>query len=185
MAAAMNSLLSPQGRAIAYGFVEPMLLLPCISYQRVVPANAGTHHPWRQKEKKASAPEQKRDSALYGSLRSQGRLVETPRNIGKIRPRTVQKIPYAIALPTTGESRARLVATSVAMEADAMTARAPSGFLSSGVEYSLPPCGGGLGRGVSRKLSARGYPPLQLSPTRGERAGRVLLQNLSQWKRTR
>src|SRR5712664_603452 len=35
---------------------------------------------------------------------------------------------------------------------------------------SLPPCGGGLGRGVSRKVGARGYPPLQLSPARGERA---------------
>ena len=45
--------------------------------QRVVPANAGTHHPWPQKWKKASAPVPKRESAPYGSLRSQGRLVET------------------------------------------------------------------------------------------------------------
>src|SRR5882724_4488006 len=30
--------------------------------------------------------------------------------------------------------------------------------------------GGGLGRGVSCKVGACGYPPLQLSPARGERA---------------
>src|ERR1700682_3637565 len=40
----------------------------------------------------------------------------------------------------------------------------------AGFSYFLPPCGEGLGRGVSRKVSARGYPPLQLSPARGERA---------------
>ena len=34
---------------------------------------------------------------------------------------------------------------------------------------SLPPCGGGLGRGKPRALNSR-RPPLQLSPTRGERA---------------
>src|SRR5579883_1298491 len=34
---------------------------------------------------------------------------------------------------------------------------------------SLSPCGGGLGRGLNRKCR-RLYPPLQLSPTRGERA---------------
>jgi hypothetical protein len=39
----------------------------------------------------------------------------------------------------------------------------------------LPPCGGGLGRGVGSawrlvagELGARGYPPPQPSPTRGE-----------------
>ena len=39
--------------------------------------------------------------------------------------------------------------------------------------YSLPPCGGGFWRGVSRKGGARGYPPLRLSPSRGERAQRA------------
>src|SRR6266478_2661487 len=38
---------------------------------------------------------------------------------------------------------------------------------------SLPPCGGGLGRGVSRKRRSPWYPPLHLSPTRGERADRT------------
>ena len=45
--------------------------------QQVVPANAGTHHPWPQIGKKASAPVPKREPAPYGSLRSQGRLIET------------------------------------------------------------------------------------------------------------
>src|ERR1700730_6096494 len=49
--------------------------LPKIS-QRVVPANAGPHHPWPHKGKKASVPVRKLESAPYGSLRSQGRLIE-------------------------------------------------------------------------------------------------------------
>jgi hypothetical protein len=36
------------------------------------------------------------------------------------------------------------------------------------LDYSLPPCGGGLGRGVSRKVSALGY-PLSNSPPQGRR----------------
>src|SRR5262249_61826633 len=37
---------------------------------------------------------------------------------------------------------------------------------------SLPPCGGGLGRGVAACACACGYPPPQPSPTRG-RGGRM------------
>ena len=47
--------------------------------------------------------------------------------------------------------------------------------------YSLPPCGGGLGRGVSRKAGVRGYPPLQLSP----QGGRGLSVPCSSVSRTR
>src|SRR5882724_13444904 len=35
---------------------------------------------------------------------------------------------------------------------------------------SLPPCGGGLGRGVAATAALVAPPPLQLSPPRGERA---------------
>src|SRR5579871_3516603 len=34
----------------------------------------------------------------------------------------------------------------------------------------LPPCGGGLGRGVNKGHRRLPYPPLHLSPTKGERA---------------
>src|SRR5437016_5765763 len=36
---------------------------------------------------------------------------------------------------------------------------------------SLPPCGGGLGRGVSLRARSLRYPPPHPSPTRGEGAG--------------
>src|SRR5258708_28626053 len=62
-------------------------------------------------------------------------------------------------------------------------AKGAGGFMSAGswrdaqvapspLERGPPPPlgGGGLGGGVSRRGGARGYPPLQLSPTRGERA---------------
>src|SRR5437899_1160951 len=49
-----------------------------------------------------------------------------------------------------------------------MTATLPAAFQAR----SLPPCGGGLGRGVSHIHRIRGYPPLRLSPARGERAER-------------
>ena len=74
--------------------------------QRVVPANAGTHNPWPQKLKKASAAGLKRESAPYGSLRSQGRLVEGLRKTLKLHVRAAQKIPYEIALPQTGRGKA-------------------------------------------------------------------------------
>jgi hypothetical protein len=49
--------------------------------------------------------------------------------------------------------------------------RACPGCILSCASRAGPTCdGGGLGRGVSRKVGACGYPPLQLSPARGERA---------------
>jgi hypothetical protein len=68
-----------------------------INSQRVVPANAGTHHPWPQKRKKASAPVPKRESAPYGSLRSQGRLVETL-GIGKFHMQSPCPLPGLITM---------------------------------------------------------------------------------------
>jgi hypothetical protein len=39
--------------------------------------------------------------------------------------------------------------------------------------HSLPPCGGGLGMGVSRKRRSSRYPPSPTLPRKGERAHRV------------
>src|SRR5207247_7683337 len=53
---------------------------------------------------------------------------------------------------------------------------------------SLPPCGGGLGRGVSREGGACGYPPLCPCPARGEgtrERGSSLGRESEQCKRTR
>src|SRR5450759_2079205 len=61
---------------------------PRTSSQRVVPANAGTHNPWLCLLRKVSAPMLKREDTAYGSLLSQGRLVETSRKTGKNRVRT-------------------------------------------------------------------------------------------------
>src|SRR5665213_1752070 len=45
----------------------------------------------------------KRESAPYGSLRSQGRPVETSRQTRKTHERMAEKIPYAITLPSKEE----------------------------------------------------------------------------------
>ena len=58
--------LPRRGRAIAYGTISP----------RVVPADAGTHHPGSRSLRKVSTPMLKRDDTAYGSRRSPGRLVE-------------------------------------------------------------------------------------------------------------
>src|SRR5229473_7257965 len=48
-----------------------------LTWRLVVPANAGTHNPWRRFLKKASTTLLKRDNTAYGSRRSPGRLVES------------------------------------------------------------------------------------------------------------
>jgi len=61
--------------------------------QRVVPANAGTHHPCLKSEKKASAPVQKtrvRAAAMSAIALTAGSCVRRDDSL---------KIPYAIALP--------------------------------------------------------------------------------------
>jgi hypothetical protein len=54
----------------------------------VVPANAGTHNPWRRLYQKASTPLPKREDTAYGSLLSQGRRLDvTPPSRDTLRPR--------------------------------------------------------------------------------------------------
>src|SRR6266576_7005007 len=65
--------------------------------QRVVPANAGTHHPWPQSEKR-----------LLLQCRN-----ENPRRMGPcVRRDDSLETPYAIALPLQGRVRRRLLTPS-------------------------------------------------------------------------
>jgi hypothetical protein len=67
-------------------FVAPRECEGPLTFQRVVPANAGTHHPWPKKRKKGLCFCRRRGSSPYGSLRSQGR----PRQVPMPTPRAVQ-----------------------------------------------------------------------------------------------
>src|ERR1035437_5642151 len=76
----------------------------CVTFQRVVPANAGTHTPCLLVLALGQIPSATSKARGYGSLRSQGRPAESLCEAPTASQRAPQFKPYAIALPLRGRA---------------------------------------------------------------------------------